>query len=181
MRFRLVHEFATSLDEFERRLLDERLPDFLEQNCPGLLTVEVVACRESGSIVYRTIRFRPAPGAFKVGPKTVNTHDGELLTHLEYDRRTRTGVYRNVPDLPRWLAPRFSDRGTMTFREADGRVTRLMQGEIIVRFPVLGRIAERVIHDAGVALIEEEARGLSLFIRAGHRGGDGLDGSQSPR
>lgn len=180
MRFRLVHEFAASLDEFECRLLDERLPGFLEENCPGLDTVEVVACRESGSMVYRTVRFRPAPGAFKVGPRTVNTHDGELRTHLEYDRRTRMGVYRNVPDLPPWLASRFSDRGTITLSEVAGGVSRLMRGEIVVRFPVLGRIAERVIHDAGAALIEEEARGLSMFIRAVGRGGDGQEDSQSP-
>lgn len=165
MKVRLTHRFRADLATFERCMLDDDLPAFLADNCSRLSHVENRAVEERGTTVRGTTVYRARPREYRVGPRRISS-EGEMLSHWTYDRATRTGTFENNPDLPPLLRPLFSNRGTMTLREQGPWIERVIEGELVVKVPIIGRIAEYVIRRAGEAIFRQEARALARFIES---------------
>ena len=72
----------------------------------------------------------------------------EMLIWVEesaYDRARQRIDYRVEPNLPERWRDRFDSRGAFTFREEAGGVVRRVDGEVTVRVPLVGVLAERVL------------------------------------
>jgi len=163
MIVRLVHLFQTDLATFERCMLDDELPAYLAAHCSRLQHVENLSLEDDGTTVRATTLYRARPRSYRVGPRRVSS-EGEMLSHWTYNRSTRSGTFENLPDLPRLLRPLFENRGTMALHPEGGRIERVIEGELVVKVPVLGRIAEYVIRRAGEAIFHQEARAMASFI-----------------
>jgi len=161
----MVHHFRADLATFERCMLDDELPAFLAAHCSRLQHVENLSVEDDGTTVRGTTLYRARPRHYRVGPRRVSS-EGEMLSHWTYDRSTRTGTFENLPDLPRLLRPLFSNRGTMALHEEGGRVERVIEGELVVKVPVIGRFAEYVIQRAGEAIFRQETRAMASFLDA---------------
>jgi len=164
VQFRLEHTFDTDLVEFERLMRADDLDAVLLEYCPSITYAEIVSTHEVDGVWHRTMRFKPAEGSYKVGPYSISTKKAEMLSHWTYNFTTRRGSFENLPNLPDWLRHRFTNRGTMTLYPDRGKLRRVVAGDIVVRFPIVGRMAERVIHKAGVSLIEEESAALARYF-----------------
>ena len=141
MRFRVEQRVAAPLADVEDALVD---PAFLARlgDLPRLGAPVVLSSDDDGGTVRQRVRYRFAG---ELSPAVTAVVDPERLTWVEettYDRRTHRGAHRIVPD---HYAGRLRASYT-TALEADGGGTRRRtEGELTVRFPLVGGRVERAI------------------------------------
>jgi hypothetical protein len=141
VRFRVEQRFAAPLGEVEDALVD---PAFLARlgELPRLGAPEVLSSEDGGDVVVQRVRYRFAGD---LAPTVTAVVEPDRLTWVEettYDRRTHRGEHGIVPD---HYAGRLRASYT-THLEADGAGTRRRtDGELKVRFPLVGGRVERAI------------------------------------
>lgn len=147
MRFSVEHALPGTLASLESLLVDPHTYDRLERALPGFERIELLASEETGGVLRRRVRYTPRAydrvPAFGRGLVTP-----EMLIWVEesaYDRAQQRIDYSTHPNLPEKWRNRFESTGRFTFRQAASGVVRCIEGEIIVRMPVIGGLAERVL------------------------------------
>ena len=149
MRFRITQRFDASVEQVEEALLD---PAFLERmgELPKLGRPQLLDHQEDGHTVRRRVRY-----AFTghLSSAVTAVVDPAKLTWVEdstTDRRTHRTTFRIVPD---HYTDRLQCDGAFTL-EADGAGSRrVAEGDLRVRFPLVGSRVERAI----VSGLEEHA------------------------
>lgn len=144
MRFQLEQRFPAPLEAVEAALLDPtfvgRLAQFPKLGAPELLEHEV-----DGDVVRQHIRYR-FTGA--LSPAVTSVVDQARLTWVEettFDRRTHRGHHSIVPDhYATRLSCGYTTRLEPAGAQADATL-RVTEGDIRVRFPLVGGKVEKAI------------------------------------
>jgi hypothetical protein len=166
MHFTIEHTLPGTLARLEAIIADPGLYDRLAPALPGIARIELLDSDERDGKLRRRVRYTPrAEGrlpAFARGRITP-----EMLIWIEeslYDRAARRIDYRVTPNLPERWRDRFDSHGVFSFREAAGAVVRRVDGEVIVRVPILGAIAERLLVKEVRAGFDADAAVLTSWL-----------------
>ena len=149
VRFRIQQRFDAPVEAVEAVLLD---PAFLERLAalPKLGRPQLLDQREEGDVVHRRVRFAFA-GHLSAAVTAVV--DPARLTWVEestVDRSTHRTTFRILPD---HYAERLRAAGTFTLGPDGPGSRRVAEGDVVVRFPLVGSKVERAI----VSGLEEHA------------------------
>ncbi len=141
MRFRFEQQFSAPLEEVEAAFVDPALLAELS-TLPALGRPELVGHVDAGNSVSQQVRY-----AFTgpLSPAVTAVVDPERLTwveHSELDRRAHRSVFRIQPD---HYADRLSCSGTAMFEPVGDGTRRTVEGDLKVRFPLVGGKVERAI------------------------------------
>lgn len=166
MRFHLEQPLPARVDEVIDVLVDA---DFLASlsELPKLGRPEVLEQRSDGELVHQRVRYRfsgdlsPAVTAVVDPSKLIWVHE------TTYDRSSGSATFRVVPEhyadrLQAGGSYRFSTTGTDT-------CIRIADGELTVRFPLVGRKVERAIVSGLEEHIDQEAVLLRRWLERGDR------------
>ena len=162
MRFRFEQRFGAPADAVARAFTDPALYAALDA-LPNLGRPEVLDRREDGDRVELRVRYR-FTGELNAAAR--RALDAERLTWVEssvHDLATRTASFELHPD---HYGSRLQCRGTYRFEEGAGDTVRHVEGDLVVRYPIVGRAVERAIvsglerhlHDE-VAVVEQHLAG----------------------
>lgn len=166
MRFSVEHTLPGTLASLESLLVDPHTYDRLERELPGFERIELLASEETGGVLRRRVRYTPRAHdrvpAFGRGLVTP-----EMLVWIEesaYDRAQQRIDYTTHPNLPERWRHRFDSSGRFTFRQASSGVLRRIEGEINVRMPLVGGLAERVLVREVVTAFDTDATLLASWL-----------------
>ena len=134
---------------------------------PRLGRPQVLEQRTSGSVVHQRVRHRFTGS---LSPRVTRVIDPEKLVWVEettYDRAAGTATFRIVPD---HYGDRLRAGGTYAFvgRGADA-CTRVVDGTLEVRFPLVGKAVERAIVSGLQEHMGDEAALVARWLDE-HRG-----------
>ena len=158
MRFRLEHRFSAALEAVEEAFLDPALLDELA-SLPQLGRPELLSSSVAGDVVVSDVRY-----AFtgQLSPAVTRVIDPARLTwveHSEYDRRRHRGVLEVRPD---HYADRLTCSATVALDGDGAKTLRVVEGDLRVRFPLVGAKVERAI----VAGLEDHAAAEARVVQA---------------
>ena len=158
MRFRLEQRFSAPVDAVEAAFLDPALLAELA-TLPQLGRPELLSCRADGAVVTRKVRY-----AFtgELSPAVTRVVDPRRLTwveHSELDRGTHSGAFRIRPD---HYADRLTCAGTIALEPAGTGSLRVVEGDLRVRFPLVGAKVEQAI----VAGLRDHAAAEAAVVQA---------------
>lgn len=169
MRFEIRHTFRHSPTAVAAAMFDPAAGAFLSERMSTIIEVESLSRGESAGVLDARTRYLPVPLIRKVGPKTVEPKWMEWVAELRFDRRTLHATFRNVPT-NRKVANLMDNAGEITLRATPDGTERTLTGELRVKVPLLGRIAEKIIHKNAVEILDEEARILQQLLDEGKLG-----------
>jgi hypothetical protein len=164
MKFEIVHRFDAPVESVWEVMTHPRLCEVLVPNMPSLLEMEILEQGGEGDNARRKVRYRPVPMIKKVGPKKVEPHWMEWVEHST--SRSLRVEFRNVPRVAQ-IASLMENSGVVELFAEGGRCRRVLKGELRIKVPILGRIAERIIHKNAVGLVDEEAEATRRVLAAG--------------
>lgn len=158
MRFRITQRFDASVERVEAALLD---PAFLERmgELPKLGRPQLLDQHTDGDTVRRRVRY-----AFTghLSSAVTAVVDSAKLTWVEdstTDRRTHRTTFRIVPD---HYTDRLQCDGAFTLEPEGAGSRRVAEGDLRVRFPLVGSRVERAI----VSGLEEHAEAVAKAAAA---------------
>ncbi len=164
MKFRFENEFDVDVDSLEEAMFSEGLPAFLKEHMPSLRDMEVLERKEEGNLLRRRVRYVPVPLIEKVGPKRVPPEAMIWIEESTYDRSRKVMTFRNVPTHPK-VAGLMRNEGTIRLQaKGPGRSLRVMEGELKISVPLLGKVAERIVFKTAGKVVEEEVAALKAFL-----------------
>jgi hypothetical protein len=167
MRFSVKHKFPGTLARLEALLVDPGLYARLERALPALARIELLSNEEVGGVVRRRVRYTPRVATERVPAYGRGRITPEMLIWVEesaFDRAAHRIDYRVEPNLPERWRDRFESRGVFTFHEEADGVVRRIEGEVTVRVPVLGLLAERHLVKEACAGFDADARVLASWL-----------------
>lgn len=165
MKFHYTHRFEVPVDRLVEAMFDPELPGVLTEKMSTVKSIEVLDRQETETEIRRRVKYVPIPMIQKVGSKTITPESMEWIEESRLDKQRRVLSFENIPTHPKVRA-RMTNRGEVVFRELGPRAAeRIMSGELKVKFPVLGRIAEGVIAKNAKKILDEEAQVLAAFLQ----------------
>jgi hypothetical protein len=167
VRLRLEQTFPGTVDEIEAVFID---PDFVAglAALPKLGNPELVEQRRDGDTVTQRVRYHFAG---QLSPAVTRVIDPAKLVWVEevaYDLAAHTAPFRILPE---HYVDRLTCSGTYRF-EADGpgRSRRRADGELKVRYPLVGGAVERAIVSGLAGHADEQAVLVSRWLEARRSG-----------
>lgn len=141
MTFEFEHNFSVEPDTYLKVIGESAFDAFIAREL-SLRTREVVSEVREGDVLRRTLRVEPerdlpAPLLRVTGGRSLSYRE-----HLVLDLKTATGSWSVEPDL---LSGRLTASGTLRISAKEGGCIRHLAGEVRVRIPGLGKLAERFI------------------------------------
>lgn len=158
MRFRLEQRFSASVEAVEAAFLDPALLAELAA-LPQLGRPELLGATVDGEVVTRDVRYAFAG---ELSPAVTRVVDPDRLTwveHSEFDLRTHRGVLLVRPD---HYADRFTCAATVSIEAVGAGTLRAVEGDLRVRFPLVGSKVERAI----VAGLRDHAAAEARVVQA---------------
>lgn len=165
MKFEIVHNLPASRETVIAVMLEKAYYEFLQRNHPDVDRIELLSQEESGDVVRRRVHYQPKPIISRVGPKKVPPEAMAWVEESQLDRRTGRLTFTNVP-VKDWVQERMSNRGTIELRDmGPEHTTRVVSGDLNVKFPLLGGIAERIIFGKAKSILDGEARLFGEYLK----------------
>lgn len=166
MRFRVEQRFDSPPHVVEAALLD---PAFLSElsRLPNLGAPEVLSHEVDGDVVRQQVRYRFTG---HLAPAVTAVVDPDRLTWVEdtsYDLRSHRGDHRVRPD---HYAGRLKASYTSRVEPAGDGTRRLTEGEVAVRFPLVGGRVEKAIVSGLAEHAHLEATALEQWLRNPNKG-----------
>lgn len=158
MRFRLEQRFSAPLHEVEAAFVDPALLAMLA-TLPELGRPDLLEQVEAGHSVAQQVRYTFTGD---LSPAVTSVVDPKRLTwveHSELDRATHRSVFRIRPD---HYPDRLRCSGTIRLDAVDGETHRTTEGDLRVRFPLVGSKVERAI----VSGLREHASAEARVVQA---------------
>jgi hypothetical protein len=142
MRFELDQEIAGPVDAVARIFAEPRFYELVGE-LPRLGHPEVLDRREDGWVVHLSVRFRFAG---ELSPAVTRVVDPARLSWVEesvHDLERHTVKFVMKPD---HYADRLRSNGSSRYESAgDSRTRRLVEGDVAVRVPLVGRSVEGAV------------------------------------
>ena len=165
MRFSLEQHFAAPLEAVEAAFVD---PSLLRElaTLPELGRPELLAHVDAGDTVSQQVRY---VFTGELSPAVTAVVDPRRLTwveHSELERATHRTAFRIAPD---HYADRLSCSGRVTLERAGGGTRRVIDGDLRVRFPLVGAKVERAIVSGLRDHASAEARIVQAWLDAAER------------
>ncbi len=165
MRFTVEHRLPGTLERLSSLIADPQLYDRLAPELPGLERIELILSEETDGRLRRRVRYTPRAQVPSFGRGLVTAEMMIWVEESVFDRAAQRIDYRVTPNLPERWRDRFDSHGCFTFRqEADG-VVRRIEGEVVVRVPIVGAIAERLLVKEVRAGFDADAEVLTRWLR----------------
>ena len=165
MRFEIISYFEHPLEAVEAGMLDRDVNRQVAERMDTLLELEPLVLDDGGDVVRRKVRYLPKPMIKRVGPKKVEPRWMEWTEESEFDRRRHSMTFRNVPRVAK-IRALMENTGTVTLTPSGDGTRRVVRGELRIKVPILGRLAEKIIHKTGRSIVDEEARVLNEVLRS---------------
>ena len=161
VRFEVEQRFRASVEDVEAAFLDADLLARLD-GLPSLGRPELLDQSDDGDIVRQRVRYRFTG---RLSAAVTAVVDPSRLTWVQESRHDRRTHRADIDILPDHYPDRLRCTGTISLRALDaagGGCVRLTEGDIEVRFPVVGPRVERAIVSgmqkhahAEVAIVEQ--------------------------
>jgi hypothetical protein len=170
LRFSVVHTFDAPPRAVADAMLHPEMPAFLGAHHPMMEAAVPQTREEHGTVVRRTIRYRPRPVVRRVGMREIPPDSLAFVEESSFDRAALRGEFKNSA-VRASVARHFVNEGTMTLRAIDGgRTERTIDAYVqiigVSWIRPLRMIAERVIRTQTLKLLEGEAVCVREFLRA---------------
>ncbi len=157
MKLAIEDTFALTCEAYEALYFDE--PFNIALGDALGLGRELVRFERTADRIVRHVRCEPKQDPDSPVKQAFGTSRASFLEELDYDRRTRKGVWSTVPNL--W-SQRVTNRGTIEFVSVGPRVKRIVHGEVKVSLFGFGKLVEKMI----VAEIEKSYVAAAKFTTA---------------
>ena len=167
MKFELSHSFDVDIETVWQTILHPDLPKALVREVKDLMEMEILDVEEDRGLISRKVRYRPAPMIKKVGPKKVEPRWMEWTEHSEADPARYRIEFENIPRVAQ-VAKLMRNTGTLELKPSRHGCTRVIRGELKIKVPILGRLAEGIIHRHAALLVDQEAQAT---VRIAEKGG----------
>ena len=165
MKFKYTHRFDVDVDRLIAAMFDPALPAVLTEQMSTVRHIEVLERQETDTEIRRRVKYVPVPMIKKIGPKTITPESMEWVEESRFDKHRKVLSFENIPTHPKVRA-KMTNHGEVTFRELGPQSSeRTTSGELKVKFPLLGRIAEGVIAKNAKSILDDEARVLADFMK----------------
>jgi len=165
MRFEYRHTFDTSVDTLIETMFDPDLATHLTEKMTTIVSIETLERTEDDQRVVRRVKYVPVPMIQKIGPKKITPESMQWIEESTFDKASKVMTFDNVPTHPKVRA-KMTNSGKMEFRaQGANRCERITRGELKVKFPLLGRIAEGIIAKNAKKMLDEEATTVAAYIR----------------
>jgi len=165
VKFRIENIIEALLEKVESSLFSEEYMRFLEKTHPGVNRIELIEQKKENGKIRRIIKYTPKPIIERVGPKKVPESALVFTEHSTYDLNKHVLEFENVPAMS-LVRERFRNTGTILFEGRGSYTNRILEGELKVRFPILGSIAEKIIFTQAKKLLQQEIECFRQYIRS---------------
>lgn len=166
MKFEYRHSFDASVDTLIETMFDPDLAAHLTEKMTTIVSIETLERTEDDHHIVRRIKYVPVPMIRKIGPKKITPESLQWIEESRFDKAAKVMTFDNVPTHPKVRA-KMTNSGKMEFRaQGANRCERIMHGELKVKFPLLGRIAEGIIAKNAKKMLDEEAATVARYIRS---------------
>ena len=164
----MKYKFEKVFDCPPQRLVEvmfrKGITEELKKAMNTLVEAETLFWEDKGDRIERKVRYLPVPAIKRVGPKKVEPKWMEWVEESVFYKDQMRGEYRNVPTTP-GVAKKMENHGEITFQSLPGgRTKRVISGELKVKVPILGKIAERLIYSYAQKILEDEANALVKYL-----------------
>lgn len=162
MRFRVSTNIAAPRDVVEEAFVD---PAFYAElgALPNIRAPEVLSIEEDGDVVHLRIHYALQA---KLAPAVRRVLDPEQITWVEESTVHRGRHYTEFRMVPEHYANRMDCSGSYRFEEAgDGTTQQVVEGDLVIHYPVVGRLVEKAILTGMRQHLTEEARLLEQRSR----------------
>jgi hypothetical protein len=168
VKFQIDDRFDARLVEFEKLLDDPGLHARLQAAMPGLEKIEPLERVDDGASIRRRVRYTPRTDG-KIPAFGRAVIKPSMLCWIEessYDRARHRFEYRIQPNLPEAWRDRFSSSGSYQLSESDNALLRRIEGDVVVRVPLLGRTVEKLLVREVTENFRAEFAAMSALLRA---------------
>jgi len=165
VKFRIENKIEAPLQKVESSMFSEEYMKFLEKSHQGVKRIELIEQKEENGKIRRTIKYTPKPIIERVGPKKVPESALVFTEHSTYDLNKHILEFENIPAM-NLVRERFRNTGTILFEEREGYTNRILEGELSVRFPILGSIAEKIIFTQAKKLLQQEIECFKQYVKS---------------
>lgn len=164
MKFKLKDRLDSTLENVEKLMFSEEYYTFLMENHSAVDNIDVIEQIFDEDKVRRVVKYTPKPIIRKVGPKEIPKAALEFTEYSMYDFKRHIMEFENKPGVG-FVRKRLINKGIMIFEERGDATYRTMEGELKVKFPILGAIAERIIFSQAKKILEEEIECFRKYIK----------------
>lgn len=165
MKFEYKHTFDVDVDALIAAMFDPALVPVLLEKMTTVKHIEVLERNDAPDRLVRKVKYVPVPSIKKIGPKKITPESMQWVEESTFDKGRKVLTFQNIPTHPK-VREKMTNQGTVTFQSlGPGRAERTMAGELKIKFPILGRIAEGIIAKNAEAILNEEAKVLAEFLR----------------
>jgi len=166
MKFEYRHSFDTTVETLIETMFGPDIAPYLTEKMTTIVSIEPLERTEDDRRIQRKVKYVPKPMIQKIGPKKITPESLQWIEESSFDRTTRVMTFQNIPTNPKVRA-KMTNAGKMEFRsKGANRCERITSGELKVKFPLLGRIAEGIIAKNAKKMLDEEASVVAQYIRS---------------
>ena len=165
MKYKFEKVFDCSPQRLIEVMFRKGITEELKKSMTTLVEAETLSWEDTGDKIVRRVRYLPVPAIKRVGPKKVEPKWMEWVEESVLYKDKLRGEYKNIPTTP-GIAQRMENHGEITFQTLpNGKTKRVITGELKVKVPILGKIAERLIYSYAQKILEDEANALIKYLK----------------
>lgn len=166
MKFEYRHTFDVSVDTLIEAMFNPDLAAYLTEHMTTIISIETLERTEEDQRIVRRVRYVPVPMIKRIGTKKITPEAMQWDEESTFDKKGKVMTFANVPTHPK-IRAKMTNEGKMVFTaRGEDRCERVMQGELKIKFPLLGRVAEGIIAKNAGKILDEEASVLTRFLRS---------------
>jgi hypothetical protein len=160
VRFELTQELPGSIGAVFGALLD---PSFVASlgALPNMAPPEVIDQRAEGDRVVQRTRYRFTGSLSSAVTRVIDPHKLTWVDETTYDVAAKRATFRILPD---HYADKLRCAGTYEFTDRGAATVRRIDGDLAVRFPLLGKLVERAIVSGLEDHLRAEAQQLEVWL-----------------
>ena len=163
MRFDLEQRFRAPVARVEALFLDPELLDRLGE-LPGLGKPQLLGVDDEGETVRQRVRYRFTG---RLSGAVTAVVDPAKLTWVQESLIDRHNFVADFEILPDHYPDRLRCAGTISYHEVSGGgCSRLTEGDLVVRFPLVAARVERAIIDGLRSYAKAEAKIVEEWLEA---------------
>ncbi|HYD10409.1 MAG TPA: DUF2505 family protein [Acidimicrobiales bacterium] len=163
MRFRIEQHLPGDVDDVIDALLDEDFVGSLGA-LPKIGKPELLSQHTDVDFVTQRVRYRFTGELSGAVTAVLDPAKLTWVAETTYDRRARHATFRIVPD---HYGNRLQCAGRHAFTRGDGETMRVIEGELKVSYPLVGRTIEKAVLSGLEEHLAAECEVLTTHLTAG--------------